>query len=106
MELDFRKKSRRGRMMRSRSCKTQEVREIGRKEAGESTGLPILFIHSRVRAQARFAGLSSDWATTTGRLLGPTICLPHKDGGIPLSALPKDTTAKLASLFSTLSFMC
>ena len=22
----------------------------------------------------------------TGRLLGPTICLPHKSGGIPLSA--------------------
>ena len=43
-------------------------------------------------------------ATTTGRLLGPTICLPHKDGGgIPLSVLPKNTTSKLGSLFSTLS---
>ena len=30
-------------------------------------------------------------------------CLPHKGGGIPLSALPKDTTSKLAGLFSTLS---
>ena len=40
--------------------------------------------------------------TTTGGLLGPTTCLPHKDRGVPLSALPKDTTSKLASLFSTL----
>ena len=30
-------------------------------------------------------------------------CLPHKDRGVPLSALPKDTTNKLAGLFSTLS---
>ena len=29
-------------------------------------------------------------------------CLPHKDGGVPLSALPKDTTSKLADLFFTL----
>ena len=42
MELDFRKKSRRDRMMRSNSFDTQEVREIGRKEAGESRGFPIL----------------------------------------------------------------
>ena len=25
----------------------------------------------------------------------PTTCLPHEGGGIPLSALPKDTTSKL-----------
>ena len=30
------------------------------------------------------------------------ICLPHNDGGIPLSTLPKDTTSKLAGLFFTL----
>ena len=42
MELDSRKKRRRDRMMRSKSCDTQEVREIGRKEAGESRGFPIL----------------------------------------------------------------
>ena len=42
MELDFRKKSRRDRMMRSNSFETQEVREIGPKEAGESRGFPIL----------------------------------------------------------------
>ena len=42
MELDSRKKSRRDRMMRSNSFDTQEVREIGRKEAGESRGFPIL----------------------------------------------------------------
>ena len=42
MELDFRKKSRRDRMMRSNSFDTQEVTEIGRKEAGESRGFPIL----------------------------------------------------------------
>ena len=33
-------------------------------------------------------------------------CLPHKGGGIPLSALPKDTTSELAGLFSTISHKC
>ena len=42
MELDFRKKRRRDRMMCSKSFDTQEVREIGRKKAGESRGFPIL----------------------------------------------------------------
>ena len=42
MELDSKKKSRRNRMMRSNSFDTQEVREVGRKEAGESRGFPIL----------------------------------------------------------------
>ena len=42
MELDSRKKSRRDRMMRSKNSDTQEVREIDRKEAGESRGFPIL----------------------------------------------------------------
>ena len=42
MELDSRKKSRRDRMMHSNSFDTQEVREIGRKETGESRGFPIL----------------------------------------------------------------
>ena len=42
MELDSRKKRRRDRMMCSNSFDTQEVREIGRKEAGESRGFPIL----------------------------------------------------------------
>ena len=36
MELDSRKKSRQDRMMCLNSFDTQEVREIGRKEAGES----------------------------------------------------------------------
>ena len=44
MELDSRKKSRRDRMMRSNSFKTHEVREIGRKEAGESRGVPTLWM--------------------------------------------------------------
>ena len=44
MELDFRKKTRRDRMMCSKSFDTQEVRETGRKEAGESRGFPILWI--------------------------------------------------------------
>ena len=44
MELDSRKKSRRDRMMRSKSFGTQELREIGRKEAGESRGFPILWM--------------------------------------------------------------
>ena len=58
-----------------------------------------------VRAHALFASLQLDWVTTTGRLLSPTTCLPHEDGGIPLSALPIDTTSKLAGLFSTLSLL-
>ena len=33
-------------------------------------------------------------------------CLPHKGGGFPLSALPKDTTSELAGLFSTTSHKC
>ena len=44
MELDSRKNSRRDRMMRSNSFETQEVREIGRREAGESSGFPILWM--------------------------------------------------------------
>ena len=42
MELDSRKKNRRDGMMLSKSFDTQKVREIGRKEAGESRGFPIL----------------------------------------------------------------
>ena len=42
MELDSRKKSRRDRMMHSKSFDTQEVREIDLKKAGESRGFPIL----------------------------------------------------------------
>ena len=38
----------------------------------------------------------SAWAT----------CLPHKGVGVPLSALPKDTTSELAVLFSTISHKC
>ena len=44
MELDSRKKSRRDRMMYSKSFDTQEVREIGWKEAGESRSFPILWM--------------------------------------------------------------
>ena len=44
MDLDSRKKSKRERMMRSKSFDTQEVREIGRKESGESRGFLILWM--------------------------------------------------------------
>ena len=44
MKLDSRNKSRRDRMIRSNSFDTQEAREIGRKEAGESRGFPILWM--------------------------------------------------------------
>ena len=44
MKLDSTKKSRRDKIMRSNSFDTQEVREIGRKEAGESRGFPILWM--------------------------------------------------------------
>ena len=42
MQLDSRKKSRRDRMMRSKRFDTQKMREIDRREAGESRGFPIL----------------------------------------------------------------
>ena len=42
MELDSTKKSRLDSMMRSKSFDIQEVREVGRKEARESRGFPIL----------------------------------------------------------------
>ena len=64
-----------------------------------------MYVHC-VRAHDLFASLQLDRATTTGRLLDPTTCLPHKDGGIPLSVLPKYTTSKLSGLFSTLSLFC
>ena len=44
MELDSRKKIRRDRMMRSKRFETQEVREIGRNEAGELRGFPTLWM--------------------------------------------------------------
>ena len=44
MELDSRKKRRRDRMMRSNSFDTLEVRQIGREEAGQSRGFPILWM--------------------------------------------------------------
>ena len=44
MELDSRKKSRRDRIMHSKNFDKQEVREIGRYEAGESRGFPILWM--------------------------------------------------------------
>ena len=58
------------------------------------------FIH------ALFACLSSDWATTTGKQLGPTTSLANKDGGISFSALPKETNNKAYWLvFHTVSFV-
>ena len=44
MELDYRKRSTRNRMMRSNSFDMQEMRKIGLKEAGESRGFPILCV--------------------------------------------------------------
>ena len=42
MKLDPRKKNRHDRIIRSKSSETEEMREIGRKEAGELRGFPIL----------------------------------------------------------------
>ena len=44
MELNSRKKSRRDSMMRSNSFDTKKVRELDRKEAGESRGFSILWM--------------------------------------------------------------
>ena len=43
-----------------------------------------------------FESLWLTWATATGRLRNPTICPPHKDGGISLCTFPKDTENYLA----------
>ena len=40
------------------------------------------------------------WPPRRVDCLALTTCLPHKGGGIPLIALPKGTTSKLAGLFS------
>ena len=61
------------------------------------------FIHSCVWVHARFACLSSDWATTTGRLLGLTTCLLHEDGGILLCALPLSDVVVRASAFQSVN---
>ena len=53
MELDSRKKSKRDRMMRLNSFDKQKVREIGRKEAGESRGFPLLRIISHLMKYRR-----------------------------------------------------
>ena len=45
MEIDSKKKSRRDKSIWSKSFETQDVREIGRKEAGESKGFSILWMN-------------------------------------------------------------
>ena len=44
MELSFRKRSRRDRMMRSKIFETQEVKEVSRKKVGEPRAFLILWI--------------------------------------------------------------
>ena len=44
MKLDSREKNKPDRMIRSKSFETLKVREIGRKEAEESRGSPILWM--------------------------------------------------------------
>ena len=47
---------------------------------------------------------SDDLPATNPLFRGKTgPCLPRKGGGVSLNVLPKDTTSKLAGLFSTLS---
>ena len=58
------------------------------------------------RGHARFACLLSDWVTTTGRVLGHATCLPHKDGGMSLNALPKDTSKQACQLVLYTIPMC
>ena len=64
----------------------------------------FLFFFFLCMSSCCVCSLLSYWNFTTNRLLYPTICLSHKNGGIPLSALHKDTTSELASFFSTLFF--
>ena len=55
-----------------------------------------LYFGRDVRTRLRVAHLRGVWAT----------CLSPKGRGVPLSALPKDTTSELAGLFSTTSHKC
>ena len=67
----------------------------------------LYFVWARYFCMASFASVLSDLATTIGNLHDSTICLPLKDGGIPLTAFPNDTASKyrykLAGFFSSLS---
>ena len=68
----------------------------------------IFILHSRESELYRYTldGKSAlAWELPFSRFLWAT-CLPHKGGGVPLSALPKDTTSELAGLFSTMQPLC
>ena len=59
-----------------------------------------LFFYSSVRALGLFACLKSDGAIAMSRLPGTTTTsMPREDGGIQLSAFPKDTTSELSVFF-------
>ena len=66
-----------------------------------------IFLHSRESELYRYILDGTSALAWELPFLGVwAICLSHKDGGIPLSALPKDTTSELAGLFSTNSHKC
>ena len=93
MELGSRKKSRRNSMMRLKSFDTQEVREIGRKEAGESRGFPILWMEiTEFYYELIMLGLHVFRQTGPPRLVDCLTPSPE-DGVIQSSALPKNTIA-------------
>ena len=88
------------------SCMKTLVRGLKLGYAKEILGL--LFCHTyppftRKRIVSLYLG--RDVRTRLGVAIWAT-CLPHKGGGVPLSALPKNTTSKLAGLFSTTSHKC
>ena len=60
MELNSRKKSKRDRMMRSKSFETQEMREMSRKEAGKLRGIPILRMFTGGRKKKQRPGKIAD----------------------------------------------
>ena len=100
-----------------RECKKttprQEWRDLPKKEGCCQSILFVLFylpflssIHEKANCIAiLWMGSPHSLGSCLFRGLWAT-CLPHKDGGIPLSALPKDTTSELAGLFSTTSHKC
>ena len=65
LELDSRKKSKRDRMMRSKSFDTQELREIDRKESGKSRGFSSLCMVILKEMSSRWKGRNAktrkDW---------------------------------------------
>ena len=71
-------------------------------EAGLSQRLNVMVSRKRIVKWIPVAFLCFFFTTNCLSIM----YLPHKDGGVPLSNLPKNTTSELAGFFFTLPFPC